>query len=163
MSMLRLLAVLALAFWAGGLVVLGAFTAPTLFEVLQLRDPKAGRELAGLLFGDVLQRFQFGAWAAAGMLIVSLVVRALLGPRPRWFFVRLWIAAAMLAASIVTARLITPRIDGIRRSVAGPIAALADDDQRKISFGRWHALSFGLMLFTIVGGVGLIYWEVRDH
>lgn len=162
MSLLRILAVLALMFWVGGLLALGGFAAPTVFAVLEGRDPIGGRELAGFLFGEILRRFQIASWVAGAAVLASLGLRAALGPRPRWFALRLWTAAAMLVASVATVRVITPRIDGIRTSVHGPVAALPDDDQRRIAFGRWHALSTGLMLLTIVGGIGLIHAEVRD-
>lgn len=162
MSLLRLLALVALLVWIGGLFALGGFAAPTLFDLLQARDPQGGRELAGLLFGEILQRFQTASWAAGGALVASLIVRALLGPRPRWFFLRLWTAAAMLTASVVSVRLIAPRIDAIRQSVSGPVAALGDHDPRRVAFGRWHGLSTGLALLTVIGGLGLVYTEVRD-
>jgi hypothetical protein len=161
--LLRVFAVLALMFWIGGLVALGAFTAPTLFEILQARDAAGGRELAGQLFGTMLGRFQIAGSLAGGVVILSLTLRALLGPRPRWFFLRLWTSVAMVAASIVSVLVIAPRIDAIRQSVKGPVAALADDDARKTAFGQLHGLSTGLMLFTMVAGIGLVYTEVRDH
>jgi hypothetical protein len=162
MTFLRYLALVALAVWVGGLVALGAVTAPELFDVLQGRDPTGGRELAGELFGRIFDRFQQVAWMLGGLLLVSLGTRAALGPRPRRFAVRMWTVFAMLLVSIGTSVFITPRIDAIRLE-SGPVAALRDEDPRKGTFGRLHALSNGLMLLTVLAGVGLIWVEMRDE
>jgi hypothetical protein len=162
MSFLRFLAFLALGFWIGGLVALGGIAASTLFAVLTAHDPVAGRELAGLAFGAIFQRFQYAAWVAGGVMLISLGFRRALGPRPRWFGLRMWIVVGMLVASVGTVLLITPRIESIRTSVSGPVANLPDQDPRKIAFGRWHGLSSGLMLMTIVVGVGLFWTEIQD-
>jgi hypothetical protein len=161
-NVLRFLGLLALSLWVGGLVALGVIGASTLFAVLQAHDPVAGRELAGAAFGAILQRFQYASWGAGTVLLGSLGLRAALGPRPRWFGARAWISAGMLAASVTTALLITPRIERIRAGVNGSVASLPDQDPRKAEFGRWHGLSTGLMVLTIVAGIGLIWVEMKD-
>ena len=84
MLALRFAAVLALVFWVGGLVVLGVFAAPAAFDVLETRGAE-GRVLAGAVFGETLRRFHIATYAAGGILIVSLLARAVLGPRPMRF------------------------------------------------------------------------------
>ena|SRR5579871_1665848 len=162
MSVLRYLALVALSVWVGGLAALG-MAAPVLFGVLETRDPSAGRELGGLLFGAVFQQFQHVAWGLGLALLVSLGLRAAIGPQPARFRLRMWVAAAMLAVSLATALAITPRIDDIRASVVGPIASLRDNDNRKIAFNRLHGLANGLMIVTVVLGLGLIWAEMRDQ
>jgi hypothetical protein len=162
MTFLRYLALLALALWVGGLVAFGTVGAPTLFDVLEAREAAGGRELAGMLFGAMFDRFQHVAWGLGAVVLISLGTRAALGPRPRRFAVRMWTVSAMLAASVVTSFVVTPKIDAIRRDVSGPVAALSDDDLRKADFGRLHALSSGLMLVTVLAGIGLIWVEMRD-
>jgi hypothetical protein len=162
MAFLRWGALLALAFWVGGLLTLGGFTASTLFDVLEARDPSGGRELAALVFGRVFDDFQRASWIAAGIVIGSLAARAALGPRPRWWGLRMWVAVGMLTASVVTVFVVSPRIETIRGSVPGPVANLPGTDERRITFGRWHLLSTGLMVFTLVAGAGLIWTESLD-
>jgi hypothetical protein len=41
------------------------------------------------------------------------------------------------------------------------VSALPETDQRRIVFGRLHALATGLELIPIVGGLALIYWELK--
>ena len=63
MLALRYLYVLALVIWLGGMVVLGAMVAPATFQVLQASAPGIGRTLAGELFGTILARFHYVAYA----------------------------------------------------------------------------------------------------
>jgi hypothetical protein len=162
MFFLRYLALVALAIWVGGLIALGALAAPTIFDVLETRDGAGGRELAGLLFGSVLQQQQYAAWALGAIVIISLAVRAALGPRPRRLAIRIWTVTLMLAISAALTFVIAPRIDAIRVSARGPVSLLPDGDDRKVSFGRLHGLSNGLMLLTVVAGLGLMWTETKD-
>ena len=162
MFLLRFVAILALAVWIGGWIALGG-AAPVIFSVLDAHGGPAGRELAGRLFGEIFQRAQYGSWVLGLVVLLSLGARAALGPRPRRLGVRMWTATVMLAVSVATVFVIVPRIDRIRDSVAGPIANLPATDPRQITFGRLHGLSNGLMLLTILLGVGLTWAEVRDQ
>jgi hypothetical protein len=162
MAVLRFLAQTILAVWVGGLAVLAGITAPVIFRALEDRDPIAGRELAGFVFGEVFRSFLSASIVCGALLIVLLGIRAALGPRPRRIGVRLWTVMGMIALSAVTLMVLVPRIDGIRRAVRGPIASLAVADPRRIEFGRLHALSNGLMLVTLLGGLGLVWFEAQD-
>ena len=62
MLALRLVYVLALAVWLGGMAILGAVVAPTIFQTLQTADPEGGRAMAGLAFGAMLARFHYVAY-----------------------------------------------------------------------------------------------------
>jgi hypothetical protein len=163
MSLLRLACVLTLAGWIGGLAVLGTVAAPTIFTVLEAHDPIAGRTAAGLVFGAIFERFSHVSWGFGALMLALLGARAALGPRPRRLGIRLWTVAFMLAVSLTTSFLLTPRINAIRDSASGPVASLPDDDARKSEFGRLHGLSNGLMLVTIVAGIGLLWAELNDQ
>jgi hypothetical protein len=162
MKVLRFLAILALAAWVGGLLALGGVAAPTLFAQLQLHQGAAGRELAGVVFGDIFDRFQYAAWGLGGVVITSLAARAALGPRPRRLAIRIWTIAFMLAASVATTWVIAPRIVAIRDAVHAPIESLPATDARRVTFGRLHGASSVLMLVTLFAGVGLLWAETRD-
>ena len=163
MAFFRFVGLLALSLWMGGLATLGALTAPVLFEVLAGSDAAGGRELAGALFGAIFERFHHVSWAAGTVLLLSLAGRAALGPRPRHFGVRMWIVTAMLAASVTTALYVTPRIESLRAGASGPVASLPQEDPLRQEFGRWHAVSTGLMAFTLVAGIGLMWMEATDR
>lgn len=162
MALLRVASLVVVAIWVGGLAALGFVAAPEIFATLESADPATGRVLAGQVFGAVFERFQHWAWGLGGLLIVLLITRALLGPRPRRLALRIWAIVGMITISLVTALVITPRIDRIRRDTTGAVAALPDSDARKAEFGRLHAISNVLMLFTLLGGVGLLWAETKD-
>ena len=163
MPFFRFAGLLALSLWMGGLATLGILTAPVLFDVLGARDPASGRELAGVVFGSLFEHFQRASWVAGAVLLLSLGGRAALGPRPRHFGVRMWIAVAMLAASVATVFYVTPRIEQLRSSTSGSIASLPEGNPVRVEFGEWHAVSVGLMAFTLAAGVGLLWMEATDR
>jgi hypothetical protein len=163
MAFLRYLTFLALAAWVGGLAVLGGIAAPVVFAGLQAEHGMAGREIAGLLFGTMLERFQYVAWGAAAVLFLSYGLRAALGPRPRRTAVRIWTVTAMLAMSLITMFVLIPNIELIREGLDGAVALLPETEPRRISFGRLHGASTGLMLATILCGLGLAWAEMRDQ
>jgi len=162
MSLLRLACVLTLAGWIGGLAVLGTVAAPTIFRVLEAHDPIAGRTLAGLVFGAIFERFAHLSWGFGALLLALLGARAALGPRPRRLGIRLWTVTAMLAISLATSFFIVPRINAIRDSAQGTVASLPDDDPRKSEFGRLHGISTALQLVPLLGGLALIFWELKE-
>jgi len=161
-TLLRFVALATLALWVGGLAVLGGIAAPAIFDVLEARQALEGRELAGVIFGEVFARFQHASWVFGGLMLASLGARAALGPRPRHWGPRMWTVTAMVAASLAVTFVIAPRIEAIRTSVSGPVAALPDTDARRIDFGRWHGVSTGLMLATLVAGAWLLRAEMKD-
>ena len=164
MVLLRVASLMALAIWVGGLAVLGFVAAPAIFGALTAQDATGGRAAAGAVFGAVLGRFQYWTWIIGAVLIVLLVLRALIGPRPRRLSWRVGLVVAMLGLSLATAFVFSPRIDAIRQATAasGSIAALPDTDPRKAEFGRLHAFSNVAMLLTLLLGAGLIWAEAAD-
>jgi hypothetical protein len=162
-SFLRFLSLLTLSAWVGGLAVLGAIGAPTIFSVLEGLDPHHGRDTAGRVFGAIFLQFQHAAWIAGALLVALLIARAVLGPRPRRFAWRMSALLVMMSLSLVSAFVLAPRIEAIRDATPGTIAALADDDPVKATFGRLHGLSNAFALLTILGGVWLIWIEGRDE
>jgi len=161
MVVLRYAFALALACWLGGMVLLGAVVAPSTFSVLEARDANAGRVLAGAVFGETLRRFHVVSYIAGAVLLASLAGMAMAGSRPAALGARLAVAALMLALALVSGTVITRRIERLQQQIPGAVAALPADDPRRIEFGRWHALSTGLMLVNIAGGLVLLYWEAR--
>lgn len=160
---LRFAYLLALVVWLGGLIALGAVTAPAVFDVLGGRLAGQGRVLAGAVFGEALGRFHGVGVGCGAVMMAALVGMALLGPRPRFFWLRVGIVAAMLAVTIVAARPVGRAIAAIQAEVEGPIAELPDTDARKVRFGRLHGLSNVLLLAAAALGLALVALEARDH
>jgi len=162
MLALRYVYVLALVVWLGGMVVLGTIVAPTTFQVLESIEPVAGRALAGEVFGVTIARFHYIAYAAGGLLLVTLAVMALLGPRPVGYAVRSALIACMLAVSLYSGVVVLRGIDAIQQDVGGLPSRLPAGDPRRIRFDALHLLSTRLMLLNIAGALMLLYWEARE-
>jgi hypothetical protein len=164
MLLLRYAYVLALVVWLGGMVVLGAVVAPTVFEVLQVRDPEAGRILAGAVFGTALGRFHYVAYACGATLLVTLVVMAVLGPRPAQFAVRAALAGIMLGIAVYSGVFVLGSVERLQRDIGDDVApsSLPAGDARRVRFDQLHLLSTRLMMINMVGALVLLYWEARE-
>jgi hypothetical protein len=154
MLALRYAALLAVAVWLGGLLVLGAIAAPSTFEITAARHVVNDRAVAGAIFGEMLHRFHKLTYVCAGLLLASIIGRKILGPTPRPFAVRIGIASLMLATTLVSGLVVSPEIERVQQA---PLA-----DSYRATFGRLHALSMALQLVPIVGGLLMMFWELRD-
>lgn len=162
MLALRYVYVLALVVWLGGMVVLGAIVAPATFQVLQANEPVSGRELAGAVFSATLARFHYVAYAAGGLLLLTLAAMALLGPRPSGFAIRALIVTAMLGVAMYSGAVVLKGIDRIQQEVGGLPSRLPEGDARRVRFDQLHLLSTRLMLLNIAGALVLLYWEAKE-
>jgi hypothetical protein len=162
MLSLRYAALAAIALWAGGLVVLGAVAAPSIFDTIAARNVADGRALAGAIFGETLRRFQAVSYACAAVLIASLLLRRALGPPPSRSGIRLAIASVMAAAALYSGVVLSGKIEHVRIEAGGAPSSLAENDPRRVEFSRLHGLSVMLSMVPIFGGLILVFWEMRD-
>ena len=162
MLALRFAGLLALAVWFGGLLTLGTIGASTLFEELAARQGADGRILAGAVFAEMLRRFQLVSYACGGVILGSLAARAVLGPRPRWFGLRIALTSVMLAVSLYSGVVVTGQIDRLRQQIGTSPSSLRDDDPRRVTFGRLHAQSTALHLVPLIGSLILLVSELKD-
>ena len=162
MLALRYAALLALIIWAGGLIALGAVAAPSIFDVLSERQIPDARLLAGAIFGETLRRFHVISYACGAVLVCSLTARAVLGPRPRWFALRIAISLAMLAASFYSGLVVARQIERLRRDTSVAPSSLPPGDARRTAFGRLHATATTLEMIPLLGSLVLLAWELRD-
>ena len=163
MFALRFVYMLALVVWLGGMVVLGAVVAPSTFQTLQALDPAGGRALAGEVFGTSLARFSYVSYGAAGLMIATLGIMALLGPRPRPFLVRGLLIAAMLAIAIYSGAIVANQIEAVQQEAGGLPSRLPAGDARRVRFDALHVLSERLMLVNVIGALALLFWEARKE
>jgi uncharacterized membrane protein len=162
MFLLRYVALLALVVWVGGLVALGAVAAPATFDVMAARQIQDGRLLAGALFGEILRRFFVVSCSAAGVIFLSLALRRILGPKPRRFGWRAGILILMIAATVYAGVTVAGRIAALQASMGVAPSSLPASDPRRIEFGRLHATSTALQLVPLLGGLALLFWELRE-
>jgi hypothetical protein len=164
MPALRYATLLALVVWIGGLFALGAIAAPAIFQVVADKGVPAGRALSGAIFGDVLRRFHLVGYACGAWIVLSLVVRALLGPRPRRFAVRTTIAAAMLGAVLYSGLVVASSVARIQQQIGEGVSpsSLPAGDARRAEFDRLHSRSTMLHFIPLIGGLVLLIWEMND-
>lgn len=161
---LRYAYVLALVVWLGGMVILGAIVAPTVFQVLQARDPETGRILAGAVFGVALSRFHYVAYACGVIILLSLVLMAVLGPRPASFAVRVALVVVMLGVAAYSGVVVLGSVNRLQREIGVDVSpsSLPPTDARRIRFDELHLLSTRLMMVNVIGALVLLYWEARE-
>lgn len=163
MLAVRYVYVLALVVWLGGMVILGAVVAPTIFQVLQASDPESGRALAGAAFGTAIARFHYVAYIAGALALLTLATMRILGPKPAAFAVRALIVLVMLGIAVYSGFVVLARIDAIQAAVGTLPSLLPVTDPRRIEFDSLHALSTQLMSANIVGALVLLYWEAKER
>lgn len=162
MLALRYAALLAAALWVGGLVALGTAAAPAIFDTVAARGVTDGRVLAGAIFGEAFRRFHLLAYACGAVIILSLTLRAVLGPRPVGFALRLAIASVMLGTALYSGLVLSRQIERARIEAGGAPSSLPEGDARRAAFGRLHALSTLIQVVPIAGGLVLLFRELRD-
>ncbi len=162
MMLLRYVYVLTLSVWLGGMVTLGAIAAPATFALLQARAPVEGRALAGAAFGEMLRRFHYLTYGCGAAMLLALVAMAVIGPRPLSLSIRSGIVAAMLIISLYSGIWVSGQIERLQASMAAPVSSLAEDDPRRVQFGRLHGLSTVLMMINIGGCLVLLGWEAIE-
>jgi hypothetical protein len=162
MLALRFAGLLALALWLGGLVSLGGIAAPVAFEVAESQHVADGRTVAGAIVGEALRRFHLVSYGCGGVLLASLVARAILGPRPRRFGVRAGITAVMLGTALYSGVVVTGRLERLREEIGTSPSSLPEGDPRRAAFGRLHAQSTTLQLVPLIGAVLLLVAELKD-
>ena len=163
MLALRYAGLLALTLWVGGLLALGAIGAPAIFDVLAARHVAGDRVLAGAIFGEILGRFHLLAYVCGVVLLGTLLVRGIMGPRPVMFAVRLAVAFVMLLATAYSGLIVSAKIARTQAEIgAAAPSSLGQEDPRRVEFGRLHAMSTGLALVPILGGLFLLFRELKD-
>lgn len=153
---------LALVLWLGGMVILGAVVAPTLFGELQAADVINGRALAGAAFGAAIARFHYIAYGAGAILLLTLAAMRILGPKPIGFNARVAITFAMCVVAVYSGYVVLGRIDEIQAAVGTLPSRLPSGDPRRIEFDGLHVLATRLMSANIVGALVLLYWDAKE-
>ena len=162
MLALRYVGVLAITVWVGGLLVLGGIAAPAIFDVVAAHHLAGDRLLAGAIFGETLRRFHLLTYVCGFALLGTLVMRGVLGPRPIMFAARLGVGFLMLLASAYSGLVVSGQIVKAQEEIGAAPSTLPVTDPRRAAFGRLHAMSTGLELIPILGGLFLLFRELKD-
>ncbi len=161
MVALRCLYLIALVFWVGGMVALGALAAPATFDVLEAHHGASGRLEAGDVFSEMLRRFRLFEYGSATILLGCLGVLYRHTPRPTAIGIRVVTVVAMLAVSLYAGLAITGQIAAVQLEIENNISTLTDTNQYAAQFDYLYSLTTMLLLLNLGGGLSLIYWEAR--
>ena len=55
-----------------------------------------------------------------------------------------------------------PQIAALQQAIGAAPSALAQTDPRRVEFGRLHGTSVSLQLVPLLGGLALLFWELKD-
>ena len=133
---LKVIRLLALVVWVGGLVFFAFVLAPVAFGVL----PSVHE--AGLVVGAAL-RLLHGIGLGAGLVyLIAAVMKAVMGGRTGW---RWWLGPFLIVLMMVLAGIsqwgILPRMEVDRAAAGGEVARAAVSDPARVDFDRLHRLS----------------------
>ena len=159
MVALRYLYLLALIFWVGSMLVLGALAAPAIFDVLEAHHGLGGRLEAGDVFGEMLRRFRFFEYGSATILLGCLGVLRYRTPRVSTIGIRILTVVAMLAVSLYAGLGIPGQIAAVQLELDSAIVDPTDTNQ----FTDRYTLTTSLLLLNLGAGLSLIYWEARER
>jgi hypothetical protein len=68
----------------------------------------------------------------------------------------------MLAATAYSGLVVSGRIEALQRAIGVAPSSLPEGDARRVEFGRLHGLSTGLELIPLLGGLMLVFWEIKE-
>jgi hypothetical protein len=68
----------------------------------------------------------------------------------------------MLAATAYASLVVGTRIEHLQREIGVAPSSLPEGDPRRVEFGRLHGVSTALQLVPLLGGLLLIFWEIRE-
>ena len=130
---------LGLTVWLGGIVALGAITAPVLFRRLPRPD-------AGALFGPMLRIFEKVSFAAAVLAVTGGAAKAWIGGQHlnAWSLARMAALGGMVLLLAWASLGVHPAIRAVQE--ANPrVSELPADDPARADFGRLHKRSERIM------------------
>lgn len=150
MTLLRLLMMLSLGIWLGG-IVLFAVLAPTAFSVLPTRH------LAGSIVGPMLSKLHWiGLISGIIFLISSLSYSRIATGDVHALSARNLLVCIMLVLTLISQFGITSRMAALRSSM-GEIDNVPPSDAARVEFNALHAWSTRLEVGVLILGLAALY------
>lgn len=150
MTLLRLLMMLSLGIWLGG-IVLFAVLAPTAFSVLPTRH------LAGSIVGPMLNKLHWiGLISGIIFLISSLSYSRIATGDVHALSARNLLVCIMLVLTLISQFGITSRMAALRSSM-GEIDNVPPSDPARLEFNALHAWSTRLEVGVLILGLAALY------
>lgn len=142
--------VLAYALWLGAMVAI-ALTAPIVFQVVPSRD------LAGRVFGAILERLFLLIYACAAVILVAGALGQI-GRRcaGRIELARYALVALMLAIALYAGLVVLGELRALQAALPAPIETLPLESGPRARFDALHQLSSRLMGLDVLLALGLL-------
>ncbi len=157
-SLLRLLQLLAIVMWVGGLLFFAFLLAPTAFHVLPVHE-------AGMVVGAVLRRFHpVGIVCGGVFLLVTAVLfrRAPMRIRGRYEMELLLVGAMILLTAYLQGKVL-PTMERDQVRAGGDVNAAAMSDPARMDFDRLHKRSEQVEAVVLLMGLGVVFLLSREH
>ena len=154
----RLLQLLAMVVWVGGLVFFAFVLAPTAFHTLPTVHE------AGLIVGATLRVFDLVGLACGGLFLAATTVlffRAVEAQKPRYEW-QLLLCGVMLLGTAFIHWNILPAMDRDRVLAGGDINVAAQTNPARIHFDRLHARSEQIEGAVLLLGLCVVFLIARE-
>lgn len=154
-AFLRLLQMLTMVIWVGGLVFFAFVLAPTAFHTL----PSIHE--AGLLVGAALRVFDWVALTCGAVFIATLAASAgRVRGRSR---IELPLVAVMVLLTAYVHWSVVPTMERDRGRAGGDINTLAVTDESRVDFDRLHTRSERVEGTVLLLGLGVVFLLSRER
>ncbi len=156
---LRLLQLLAMVVWVGGLVFFAFVLAPTAFS----RLPTVHE--AGLIVGATLRVFDILAIGCGALFLAATALlfrNAAMRIRGRYEMEFLF-ASVMLAATAYIHWNILPAMDNDQRQAGGDVNAVEPTNPARVHFDKLHIRSERVESTVLLIGLGVVFLMSREH
>jgi uncharacterized membrane protein len=150
---LRVMRLLAIVIWVGGLVFFAFVVAPVSFHVLPTTH-EAGMVVASTL--GVLNRV--GLLCGSAFIFATILLLTVSGARtPRYSVsAKLFLASAMIAATLYVQYGIVPVMERDRIAAGGDVDAAPADNPARLDFERLHPISEKVEGAALLMGLGVV-------
>jgi uncharacterized membrane protein len=148
---LRVLRLLAMVVWVGGLIFFAFVVAPTAFGILPTKHE------AGLIVGGTLRLLnQIGPYCGYVFILATLAVVYIRERRSRLLYTQMLLVWLMLIATGYVRGYIVPAMERDRVAAGGDIDAAPLNNPARMDFERLHPLSEKVEGSALLMGLGVV-------
>lgn len=149
-SAARIVRLLALTVWVGGIIFFAFVVAPVAFTVLP------STHIAGTVVAASLRALDEIGLVSALWLVIAIALLLWRATRRRLLTIQLILVLAMATATAAIQWSIIPRMERDRIAAGGDIDAASPDNPNRLDFERLHPISEKLEGAALLLGLGLI-------